>query len=317
MDSVTFWKNFNLGTELQLAGTFIYNGLQSLDQMENFYNEEDVFEFLYNISVGIERLEKVAVVLVEHDSVVDQELFEKSLITHNHHDLLNRIKVCHSLLALGSVQHEFMDLLTKFYKSYRYDRYFLAEVRSFDKEKKALEQFLMKYLGEKIKETGIQSEFIRNSQQIKCFMGKTVGKIVTKIYDVICDEARRANIYTYEIRYNSKAFKIFMRNEFDFSKESVLWKELLVFLMKRNDTPGIVKFIKEIDPLQFDPGLTSEYLQSFQNDLKKLEHLDELDSLYEEDVEKKSERLVRLDVIGNAGVMFDGKSDEDEYQPVV
>ncbi len=108
-----------------------------------------------------------------------------------------------------------------------------------------------------------------------------------------------------------------MRNEFDFSKESVLWKELLVFLMKRNDTPGIVKFIKEIDPLQFDPGLTSEYLQSFQNDLKKLEHLDELDSLYEEDVEKKSERLVRLDVIGNAGVMFDGKSDEDEYQPVV
>ena len=53
-----FWKNFNLGTELQISGSFIYNALYHLDKMKNFRYEEDCFEFLYNISVGIERLQK-------------------------------------------------------------------------------------------------------------------------------------------------------------------------------------------------------------------------------------------------------------------
>ena len=46
MDSSTFWKNFNLGTELQISGSFIYNGLLVFDEMETFYHEEEIFEFL-------------------------------------------------------------------------------------------------------------------------------------------------------------------------------------------------------------------------------------------------------------------------------
>ncbi|MEO8149461.1 MAG: hypothetical protein ABI723_17610 [Bacteroidia bacterium] len=87
-----FWKNFRLGTELQISGSFIYNGLYALNNMETFYYEEECFELLYNLSVGLERLMKVAVVLIEHDSTESQEEFEKTLITHNHFELLNRIK---------------------------------------------------------------------------------------------------------------------------------------------------------------------------------------------------------------------------------
>src|SRR5690554_5991170 len=86
------WKNFKLGTELQISGSFIYNALESFDQMEHFCNDEQIFEFLYNTSVGLERLEKIAVVLLEHNPIDNQEEFEKSLITHNHSGLLNRIK---------------------------------------------------------------------------------------------------------------------------------------------------------------------------------------------------------------------------------
>lgn len=309
MDNVTFWKNFNLGTELQLSGSFVYNGLHSFNQMQNFYNEEDIFEFLYNISIGIERLEKIAIILIEHDSDCDQEEFEKSLFTHNHSDLLIRIKKHHKL-NLGTIQNEFIGLLSKFYKSYRYDRYCLAQVTSYDKEKKEFEKFLTKHLKDEIKEMTRQ-EIINNSLKIKHFVGKTVGNIVTELYRVVREEAMSKNIYTYEIRSCSKAYKIFMSKEFDFTKEAILWKELLIHLIHSESSSGIVSFIKEIEPLNFDSGLNSEYLDCFQNDIKKSSHMDELDALYDEDVENKGERLKMLDVIGNPCVHFESDIEDE------
>jgi hypothetical protein len=68
-----FWKNFRLGTELQISGSFIYNALYTLDNMQTFYYEAECFEFLYNMSVGFERLQKIAVILLEHDKNGHQE----------------------------------------------------------------------------------------------------------------------------------------------------------------------------------------------------------------------------------------------------
>jgi hypothetical protein len=48
-----FWKNFRLVTEFQTSGSSIYNALYFFDQIEHFCNEEEIFEFLYNISVGL------------------------------------------------------------------------------------------------------------------------------------------------------------------------------------------------------------------------------------------------------------------------
>mgnify|MGYP007108086072 CR=1 FL=1 len=39
---IDFWKNFRLGTELQISGSLIYNALYSLDQIEYFYYEHEV-----------------------------------------------------------------------------------------------------------------------------------------------------------------------------------------------------------------------------------------------------------------------------------
>lgn len=74
------WKNFSLGSELQVAGSFIYNGILAFDEMEHFYYEHEVFECLYQLAVGIERLAKVTVILLEHDPEMDHDDFEKSLI---------------------------------------------------------------------------------------------------------------------------------------------------------------------------------------------------------------------------------------------
>lgn len=97
-----FWKNFRLGAELQISGSFIYNAIFTLENMQTFYYEEECFEFLYNISVGLERLQKIVIILLEHNEEQSQEDFEKSLITHNQLELLNRIKKKRKLNTVSS-----------------------------------------------------------------------------------------------------------------------------------------------------------------------------------------------------------------------
>lgn len=92
-----WWKNFALGIELNVVGTFIFNGVKRLDEIENFHCTEDIFEILYNLSVGIERLLTVAIVLVEHDNQMNIKDFEKRLITHNVMELTNRLRAMHDL----------------------------------------------------------------------------------------------------------------------------------------------------------------------------------------------------------------------------
>lgn len=313
MKKEQFWKNFNLGMEVSLSGSFIYNGLKVLDDLATPYYEDVIFEFLYNISIGIERLEKVAIILIEHDSLKDQNAFEKSLITHNHLELLARIKKKYTL-KLGKPHNSFLQLLGNFYKTMRYSRYILSEVRSYDKEKKAIMSYITRYLGITFDEKLL---FVdpKDNLRMKRFLAKIIGKIATELYETIGVEARRQNIYTYELRTNSKAFKIFMRKEFNFWEETVLWKELLIFLINSSEQKGAIGFIKDIEPLDFDLGLVAEYLSSFKNDLHKLEHLDELEMLYET-VQDKKYRFEMLEAIGNPNISFDiDDDDEDIFDP--
>lgn len=59
------YKNFYMVTELDVSGTFIYEGIKQLNRTEVFSIESEIFYFLYNISVGIERLQNVLLVLLE------------------------------------------------------------------------------------------------------------------------------------------------------------------------------------------------------------------------------------------------------------
>ncbi len=53
MNTTQFWKNFTLGDELHIAGRFIYNGLRTFHEMDTLHYEDEVFEVLYNLSVGL------------------------------------------------------------------------------------------------------------------------------------------------------------------------------------------------------------------------------------------------------------------------
>ena len=144
-----FWKNFQLGTELQISGAFLYDSIYCFDRMTFFYFEEECFEFLYHSSVGFERLLKIVIVLSEHKEDIDQQSFEKSLITHNHLELFNRIKNKHNV-KFSDVHVQFLQMLADFYKSSRYDRFGLQSVYQHSSSKNLLKGFFEKHLKIKI-----------------------------------------------------------------------------------------------------------------------------------------------------------------------
>lgn len=64
-----------LGT---ISGNFIYNALYGLTNMQTFYYEAECLAVSYNVSVGLEPLEKIAVILLEHNDAVSQQAFERT-----------------------------------------------------------------------------------------------------------------------------------------------------------------------------------------------------------------------------------------------
>ena len=183
MNAPDFWKNFKLGEEISVSGAFIYNGLRRYHEMRILDFTDEVFEFLYNLSVGFERLLKIGVVLFEHNDLIDQNELEKSLITHSHLDLLARLRK-HVQINLGAPQIDLLALLGKFYKTLRYDRFSISSAYDAKKERKAFCELLQKHLHvefpEKPSIIGTQNE-----DRYRKFVRRTVLSISRTLYKIV------------------------------------------------------------------------------------------------------------------------------------
>lgn len=311
MQPAAFWKNFRLGEEIHIAGSFIYNGLRRFHELRSLDHTDELFEFLYNLSVGLERLLKIAVVLHEHDKSSDQAMLEQSLITHSHLDLLARLRRF-TTIDFGAPHNELLQLLGTFYKTLRYDRFSLSSVYTGKKESKAIKALLSKHLSVQFAED--EPHFgIQNEDRYRAFVRRTVLRISRKIYEMVEARSMELGLYTYELRHGSKAQSVFLR-EVNIAEEDVLWKELLIFFMNVAPTTGYLRFLKEFSPLDFDPGLVPEYLDCFKSDASKAEVMDELEYHYEEmDPRLRRVRLEMLGLIGAAGVDFDDPEEEEPH----
>lgn len=311
-----FWKNWRLGTEVQISGTFIYNALYFLDTLDHIQNEEDIFEFLYNLSIGIERLQKIAIVLLEHDENTEQQAFEKSLITHDHLLLHHRITLTKEI-KLGKVHFKFLNLLRDFYTSYRYERFNKNSVYKPDFDKKMFQEFLYGEL--KIKTSNNdelwypyhKEEWIENSIRVKKFIGKIVGKIVSSLYEIISNQAREIGTFTYEIRYGSKAYKIFMAEEYTFEKETNFKKEILIQLMNKDGfNDAFSSYVKSLVPLGFDETNSSYYMRYLLNSITNSTMLNEYDYMIDEK-NISNDRKNDIEPIGLEIYLWDSEDDND------
>lgn len=299
MNNSEYWKNFSLGTELETSGIFIHNGLMQINNLTHYEYAEDVFEILYDLSVGLERLMKIVIVLSEHQDVA-QEMLEKSLITHNLDCLRNRVEINHKL-ELNNIQKEFLVLLTTFYKKHRYDRFNIDESNVYTKDKDAFIQFLCKSLNiNSNSESGSQT--FKNKKQIKLFLTKIISTVATKLYEIIENQARDLNIYTYDLRPNGKAYRIFIHKDFNFELHSTLKKELLIALIN-NKNSKFIKFIKTIKPLPFDVQNENEIIALLLSDNNLEDYFDALETYYDE-MDNKKERFEILEILGEKGMVF-------------
>jgi hypothetical protein len=312
MNASDFWKNFRLGEEVHIAGTFIYNGLRRFHELQLLDHPDELFEFLYDLSVGIERLLKIAVVLHEHTAATDQDALEKSLITHNHLDLLVRVRK-HVSINFGKPQIELLQLLSSFYKTLRYDRFTLNSAYKGSREAEAVRQLLSKHLNVELP----ARDFIlgtTNEDQYRSFISRTVLKISQTIYKIIDDRSSALGLYTYELRHGSKAESVFLR-AVKIGDEDILWKELLIFFMNVEQCTGYLKFLKGIEPLGFDPALVSDYLDCFKSDASKATVMDELEFHYEEmNTEDRKQRFITMGVIGAPAVDFYDDDENEQLQ---
>lgn len=298
-----WWKNFGLGMELDASGVFIYNGIKSLDSLEGLNHSTDIFEVFYSLSVGIERLLKVAVILIEHNDEISIEEFEKSLITHNTMELASRVQK-HADLNLSGIHKEFLSMLSTFYKTHRYGRFSLSSVPNIDEEKTLLLNYLHKHLNIDISDSGPFS-YIHNTPQIKKFVGKVVGKISKNLFDIISEKARSLNLYTYELRSDSKAVKVFyaLDERLDFLDEEITKKELLLFLMSENSSGGHVELLKSLGALDLDPAEVPNHIKALLND----DHLHYVEGEVEcayEDISNVKERLDVLSLMTNEHLSY-------------
>jgi hypothetical protein len=305
-----FWKNFRLGTELQVSGSFIYNGLYALDLMEHFYFEEETFEFLYNIAQGLERLEKVTLILLEHEQGMVQEDYEKSLITHNHIELLDRIKQ-NKTINLGKAHIKFLQLLADFYRSMRYERYNMASVNAPNQDRQSFVKYLEDQLSIEIKNEML---FVTpNDERIKKFIGNIVSKITLQLYELIKDEAARLHIFVYEIRNESKAYKIFIAKQFTFEPERYMQREILLHLLAGKLDKGLAAFIKDIKPLPFESYNTQYYIKFLLEFHKHVDLQGEIDTIADDDP-LPIERINMVKLIGTDADFEEADDDEEEWE---
>lgn len=308
MKPAEFWKNFKLGEELSVAGSFIYNGVRRFHELKKLDYPDELFEVFYYLSIGFERLLKIAVVLLEHEESGDQLALEKSMITHSHPELLRRVRK-RAKPNLAGPHNDFLALLATFYKSLRYDRFSLSNVSNLAREREALCVFLGKHLKIQIpKASSILGT--PNDERYRKLFRKLALKTSKELFLIVRNRASELGLYTYELRHGSKAETVFL-GKADIPAEDVLWKELLVWFMNTKEDNGYLRFLRSIPPLDFDPGDISEYLDCFQSDAAKAFALDELDHHYTELEGKKAERLTLINAIAAPGVFFD-EDEEDE-----
>jgi hypothetical protein len=315
MNRLEGFKSIALGTEIDIAGTFIYNGIREFNRMQTFYFESESFSFLYLISVGIERLQKILIILLENPNKDKIEFLEKDLITHNHQELHRRI--CESKnIDLPSVQNDFLQTLSTFYKSCRYDRF--SHGTEYNKEKKLLIGFISKHLEIEIQIDGL---FVTpNDDRIKTFIGRTVGKIARNYYSCIKKRSYELNIYTYELRFESPAYKIFQPKfkeesvQEQYVNEQIALKELLVYLINTKERSGFYEFLQSINPLEFDIELLQEYVSEICVGKISQGLIDETETLYEEFEINIKDRLEMINCIDNPCICWDVDDEyDDEY----
>ncbi len=307
-DNIWYHKNFDMGTELDISGEFIYNGIHTLNQVKGTSEEAMLFTALYNTAVGIERIQKIILTLAEDITFENYETFEKELITHSHTGLHAKIKKAIKV-DFDTRENELLQLLQKFYTTGRYNRFNLNS--SYESESYAVSKYILKHIdANKVDRHFLSNDAILFNDAVKNLFGKVIGSISKKYYAIVSDLSTKNNTYTYELRSDSKAQKVFLNNYQKNSlysqkiDERIALVEFLVFLVNNSEFNPVMRYIKSIQPLELEVAFIQEYIDELCKGIISQQLIDEVEHFYEENGYSKN-RIESVEAISNTCVHFD------------
>lgn len=315
MNHLEYFRNFNIGTEIDLAGAFAYNALSLLNTTHDIYKNDQIFLFLYNAAVSVERMQKCVLFMCGDYEESDIEQFGQELKTHDHQKLQNRIHK-YTQKKLSEEQNALLLLLQEFYEEGRYSNYAIESTYNY---KAALEAFVKRYYGDAL----VATHFFRNdtfvTEQAKERIGRTLGKLLCYYYELVKEKAQKLNLYTYELQPGSPAEKVFLNNLPKKSLQAIsesernALAELIVYLVTTTDSTGYLNYIKALPHLPLDPYMVQEYLVAIMNREIPQSLVDEVATLYEDMTHDEiTERKEGISIIGESNVFFaEDVADED------
>ena len=313
MTKIEYFKNFNMGKELQNAGEFVFESASKMYGLVSFYDDHIINLILYNGSVGIERLQKILICLYI-DTFDDLKIKQDSqLLKHNHGELQRKLVEKKIIQKLSKCDNSLLELFGTYYNKYRYKEYSITDDNSInDLFCNYLNKYCEEKCGENIRLTICQKD------KIKKFYINTIGKLAKQYFDLIEKKARDLNLYTYEILPESNAATVYwiqndLYDEFDFNSRSI--KELLLFLVKSNNIGGIKKLMNELNPLDIDSAMINEYLYDLVSNRQMLSLKESISELYNNiDNAELKNRVKIIDLIGDPDCYLNDLEDiEEEY----
>lgn len=317
MDRVTFFKNFNLGTEIDLAGAFAYNALSILNTENNVYQNDQIFLFLYNSAVSVERMQKCVLFLFEDYNESNFSEFESSLKSHNYQNLQGKIFE-KTKKKLSAEQNALLKLLSEFYSNGRYSNYSLDDGTRYD-YKAQFEAFIKDAYSTDFVDSSILDGISFITERAKERIGRTLGKLLCYYYDLIWEKAHELQIFTYELRSDSAAEKVLMNSHPNKSLQSIhqdeknALSELIVYLANTPNRTGYLNLLRSFDALDLDPFLVQDYLPEILNGQIPQELVDEVETIYADLPPKEvSERRTALSALGERNLVF--PEDEEGFE---
>lgn len=308
MGEINYYKNFNMGRELETAGEFIYGSIREIYSLKSFNEHFKINQILYYGSVGIERLQKILLSMYLLNSKDDVNFPPEVLLEHKHIALNDKIKASTGLSALNKNHVNMLYLFQEYYKNHRYGEFKL----NYDSDR--LAELFAKYF-QNITNKDYLSDYICNPSDIKNIKKLYInylGVIAREYFKLIRSKSNELGIFTTELTTLSNAIKVFYvlddETLYDYIQlESIALKELIIYLSKFGAKADIKKITRHIKKLKFDPAMINEYLI----DITNFKASDQLtDMVYEFYTEMDSKKLKQkrkeiVDLIGCSTVILD------------
>jgi hypothetical protein len=317
LTKVEYFKNFNIGREIDLAGTFAYNALSILNTTQDIYLNDQIFMFLYNASVSVERMQKCVLFIYGNYNGSEIEQFAKKLKNHDHQNLQCKINE-YTKKKLSEEQNALLMLMQNFYADGRYANYSMDGAYDY---KSALEDFVKRYYDASMVKTNFFAKDTYISEEAKERIGRTLGKLLYYYYDLIREKANALNLYTYELRNGSPAERVFLNT---FPKNSLqaintsernALAELIVYLITNKDSTGYLNYVRGLKPLDLDPHMVPEYLADIMNRKIPQSLVDEVASIYEDMTHTQvADRKSSVSIIGETHIFFPEDDDVDNWE---